>query len=126
MPAVIQAEHLTKRFGKKVLAVDDVSFAIESGTITGVLAQRRRQDTTLRMILDLVPTAGSGTILGSRYRELARPPHGSARSLTPPGSTPAAPGATPCASSPREPASPTAASTRRSRWSSWREPPSGR
>ena len=34
---VIEAEHLTKRFGKKVLAVDDVSFAIEAGTITGVL-----------------------------------------------------------------------------------------
>ncbi len=34
---VIKAEHLSKRFGKKVLAVDDVSFTIEAGTITGVL-----------------------------------------------------------------------------------------
>ncbi len=42
---VIKAEHLSKRFGKKVLAVDDVSFAIEPGTITGApRPQRRRQD----------------------------------------------------------------------------------
>ena len=72
---VIQAEHLTKRFGKKVLAVDDVSFAIEAGTITGVLGPNGAgKTTTLRMILDLVrPTAGSVTILGSRYRELRAP-----------------------------------------------------
>ena len=73
--AVIKAEHLTKRFGKKVLAVDDVSFAIEPGTITGVLGPNGAgKTTTLRMILDLVrPTAGSVTILGSRYRDLHAP-----------------------------------------------------
>jgi ABC-2 type transport system ATP-binding protein len=72
---VIKAEHLSKRFGKKVLAVDDVSFAIESGTITGVLGPNGAgKTTTLRMILDLVrPTAGSVTILGSRYRDLRTP-----------------------------------------------------
>ena len=72
--SVIKAEHLTKRFGKKVLAVDDVSFAIEAGTITGVLGPNGAgKTTTLRMILDLVrPTAGSVTILGSRYRGAAR------------------------------------------------------
>ena len=72
---VIEAAHLTKRFGKKVLAVDDVSFAIEAGTITGVLGPNGAgKTTTLRMILDLVrPTAGSVTILGSRYRELHAP-----------------------------------------------------
>ena len=75
MPAVIHAEHLTKRFGKKVLAVDDVSFSIEPGTITGVLGPNGAgKTTTLRMILDLVrPTAGSVTILGSRYRDLRAP-----------------------------------------------------
>ena len=73
--SVIKADHLTKRFGKKVLAVDDVSFTIEAGTITGVLGPNGAgKTTTLRMILDLVrPTAGSVTILGSRYRELRTP-----------------------------------------------------
>ena len=72
---VIEAEHLTKRFGKKVLAVDDVSFAIEPGTISGVLGPNGAgKTTTLRMILDLVrPTAGSVTILGSRYRDMRAP-----------------------------------------------------
>ena len=72
---VIEAEHLTKRFGKKVLAVDDVSFSIEAGTITGVLGPNGAgKTTTLRMILDLVrPTAGSVKILGSRYRDLRAP-----------------------------------------------------
>jgi ABC-2 type transport system ATP-binding protein len=72
---VIRAEHLTKRFGKKVLAVDDVSFTIEAGTITGVLGPNGAgKTTTLGMILDLGrPTAGSVTILGSRYRELRAP-----------------------------------------------------
>jgi ABC-2 type transport system ATP-binding protein len=75
MPAVIHAEHLTKRFGKKVLAVDDISFTIADGTITGVLGPNGAgKTTTLRMILDLVrPTAGSVTILGSRYRDLRAP-----------------------------------------------------
>jgi ABC-2 type transport system ATP-binding protein len=72
---VIEADHLSKRFGKKVLAVDDVSFTIEAGTITGVLGPNGAgKTTTLRMILDLVrPSAGSVKILGSRYRELRAP-----------------------------------------------------
>jgi ABC-2 type transport system ATP-binding protein len=73
--AVIEAEHLSKRFGKRVLAVDDVSFNIEPGTITGFLGPNGAgKTTTLRMIVDLVrPSAGSVRILGSRYRDLARP-----------------------------------------------------
>jgi ABC-2 type transport system ATP-binding protein len=73
--AVIRAEHLTKRFGKRVLAVDDVTFAIEPGTITVVLGPNGAgKTTTLRMILDLVrPTSGTVRILGSRYRELRAP-----------------------------------------------------
>jgi ABC-2 type transport system ATP-binding protein len=70
--AVIEAEHLSKRFGRAVVAVDDVNFAIEPGTVTGVLGPNGAgKTTTLRMILDLVrPSAGSVRILGSRYREL--------------------------------------------------------
>jgi ABC-2 type transport system ATP-binding protein len=73
--AVIEAEHLSKRFGKRVLAVDDVTFVIEPGTITGVLGPNGAgKTTTLRMILDLVrPTSGTVRILGSRYRELRAP-----------------------------------------------------
>ena len=73
--AVIEAEHLSKRFGKRVLAVDDVSFSIAAGTITGVLGPNGAgKTTTLRMILDLVrPTSGAVRILGSRYRELRAP-----------------------------------------------------
>ena len=72
---VIQADHLSKRFGKKVLAVDDVSFAIEAGTLTGVLGPNGAgKTTTLRMILDLVrPSAGTVQLLGSRYRDLRAP-----------------------------------------------------
>ena len=98
--SVIKAEHLTKRFGKKVLAVDDVSFAIEAGTITGVLGPNGAgKTTTLRMILDLVrPTAGSVTILGSRYRDLRAPAAQGRRAPRRLGLPPrAAPGATPCA-----------------------------
>ena len=51
---VIEADHLSKRFGKKILAVDDVSFTIAAGTITGVLGPNGAgKTTTLRMILDL-------------------------------------------------------------------------
>jgi ABC-2 type transport system ATP-binding protein len=73
--AVIEAEHLSKRFGKKVLAVDDVTFSIRAGAITGFLGPNGAgKTTTLRMILDLVkPSAGSVRILGQLYRDLPRP-----------------------------------------------------
>ncbi len=73
--AVIEVEGLTKRFGKKVLAVDEVSFSIEAGTVTGFLGPNGAgKTTTLRMILDLVrPSSGVVRILGSAYRDLQRP-----------------------------------------------------
>jgi ABC-2 type transport system ATP-binding protein len=72
---VIEVEHLSKRFGKKILAVDDVSFAVEAGTITGFLGPNGAgKTTTLRMLVDLVrPSAGSVRVLGGRYRDLPRP-----------------------------------------------------
>jgi ABC-2 type transport system ATP-binding protein len=72
---VVHVEHLSKRFGKRILAVDDVSFALEQGSITGFLGPNGAgKTTTLRMIVDLVrPSAGSISVLGGRYRDLARP-----------------------------------------------------
>ena len=72
--AIIEVEHLTKRFGK-VLAVDDVSFALQPGTITGFLGPNGAGKTTaLRMIVGLVrPTRGTARVLGGPYRALARP-----------------------------------------------------
>ncbi len=65
---------LTKRFGA-VTAVDDLSFTVEPGSITGFLGPNGAgKTTTLRMLLGLVtPDAGSATIGGRRYRELPRP-----------------------------------------------------
>ena len=56
---VVRAEHLSKRFGDLV-AVDDLSFALERGTVTGFLGPNGAgKTTTLRMLLHLVqPTAG--------------------------------------------------------------------
>ena len=73
--AVIEAEHLSKRFGRKVLAVDDVTFSIRAGAVTGFLGPNGAgKTTTLRMILDLVkPSGGSVRVLGQRYRDLPRP-----------------------------------------------------
>jgi ABC-2 type transport system ATP-binding protein len=61
----IVAEGLTKRYGA-VTAVDDLSFEVRAGTVTGFLGPNGAgKTTTLRMILGLArPTAGSATILG--------------------------------------------------------------
>ena len=72
--AVIQADHLTKRFGD-VLAVGDLSFSLERGTVTGFLGPNGAgKTTTLRMLLHLVePTAGRALVFGGRYQDLERP-----------------------------------------------------
>jgi ABC-2 type transport system ATP-binding protein len=71
---VVQAEHLTKRFGE-VLAVDDLSFTLERGTVTGFLGPNGAgKTTTLRMLLHLVqPTAGRALVFGRRYQDMDRP-----------------------------------------------------
>jgi ABC-2 type transport system ATP-binding protein len=70
--AAIEVRGLTKRFGD-VLAVDDLSFGVESGTVTGFLGPNGAgKTTTLRTLLGLVePSAGSALINGRPYRELA-------------------------------------------------------
>jgi ABC-2 type transport system ATP-binding protein len=71
---VVRVDHLTKRFGA-VLAVDDLSFALERGTVTGFLGPNGAgKTTTLRMLLHLVePTAGRALVFDARYQDLERP-----------------------------------------------------
>src|SRR5205823_10000607 len=73
MPAV-SLRSLTKRYGD-VVAVDDVSFALEPGTVTGFLGPNGAgKTTTLRLLLGLAqPTSGEALIFGRRYRELEQP-----------------------------------------------------
>ena len=72
--AVITIQGLTKRFGD-VVAVDDLSFEVDQGTVVGFLGPNGAgKTTTLRTLLGLVtPTAGTARIDGKPYRELADP-----------------------------------------------------
>jgi ABC-2 type transport system ATP-binding protein len=71
---VIEVEGLTKRFGS-TLAVDDLSFSVKPGKVTGFLGPNGAgKSTTMRAILGLVrPTAGTATVLVRRYAELDEP-----------------------------------------------------
>jgi ABC-2 type transport system ATP-binding protein len=71
---LIEVEHLTKRFGN-TLAVDDLSFKVREGSITGFLGPNGAgKTTTLRVVLGLVrPTSGSARVLGHPYRALETP-----------------------------------------------------
>jgi ABC-2 type transport system ATP-binding protein len=70
----IQVHGVTKRFGD-VVAVDNLSFDVAPGTVTGFLGPNGAgKTTTLRILLGLVtPTAGTATIAGRPYRELTEP-----------------------------------------------------
>jgi len=70
MPA-IEVRGLTKRFGD-VTAVDDLSFTVGTGTVTGFLGPNGAgKTTTLRMLLGLIqPAAGTAVINGRPYREI--------------------------------------------------------
>jgi len=72
--ARIEIDRITKCYGA-VTAVDDLSFTLQPGTITGFLgANGAGKSTTLRMLLGLTrPTSGRATIDGKRYAELLRP-----------------------------------------------------
>jgi ABC-2 type transport system ATP-binding protein len=74
MAPVVSARSLTKRFGKLV-AVADLSFELEAGTVTGFLGPNGAgKTTTLRMLLGLAqPTSGDSTVFGVHYRDLERP-----------------------------------------------------
>jgi ABC-2 type transport system ATP-binding protein len=72
--AVISVGALTKRFGP-VLAVDNLTFEVDAGTVTGFLGPNGAgKTTTLRSILGLVaPTSGTATIFGQPYAALRDP-----------------------------------------------------
>lgn len=71
---MITVEHLTKSFGA-TRAVDDLTFTITPGAVTGFLGPNGAgKSTTMRMILGLDrPTAGTACIGGKRYAELKQP-----------------------------------------------------
>ncbi|MGW8482772.1 ABC transporter ATP-binding protein [Microbacterium sp. NPDC055903] len=71
---MITAEGLTKRFGDKT-AVQDVSFTIRPGLVTGFLGPNGAgKSTTMRMIAGLDrPTSGRATVSGVEYRRLSAP-----------------------------------------------------
>lgn len=71
---MISARGLTKRYGD-VVAVDDLTFDVEPGRVTGFLGPNGAgKSTTMRMILGLdAPTAGEATVAGRKYRDLENP-----------------------------------------------------
>jgi ABC-2 type transport system ATP-binding protein len=71
---MIKTENLTKRYGARTV-VDDVSFRVEPGTVTGFLgANGAGKSTTLRMLTGLSePDGGEAIVLGGRYRDLPNP-----------------------------------------------------
>jgi ABC-2 type transport system ATP-binding protein len=73
-PDEIVVDHLTKQY-KKLRAVDDLSFRVRPGRVTGFLGPNGAgKTTTLRMLLGLVtPTAGTATFGGRRYHDIPEP-----------------------------------------------------
>ena len=70
----IEARGLTKRYGDK-LAVDDLSFDVKPGYVTGFLGPNGAgKSTTMRLIMGLdEPDAGTVAVNGRRYHDLGRP-----------------------------------------------------
>jgi ABC-2 type transport system ATP-binding protein len=73
---MIEARGLTKRYGEKV-AVDDLSFSVRPGIVTGFLGPNGAgKSTTMRMILGLdAPSAGSAIVNGKQYAQHRAPLH---------------------------------------------------
>ena len=71
---MIELKRITKRYGP-VTAVDDLSFTVQPGHVTGFLGPNGAgKTTTMRLILGLdAPTSGTALVGGRRYREVVRP-----------------------------------------------------
>ncbi|MDB5175669.1 MAG: export transporter ATP-binding protein [Candidatus Saccharibacteria bacterium] len=70
---MINAEHLTKRYKKK-LAVDDLSFTVETGKVTGFLGPNGAgKSTTMRLMLGLDNGQGHTTFDGKKLSDYSKP-----------------------------------------------------
>jgi ABC-2 type transport system ATP-binding protein len=71
---MIEVQRLTKRYGR-TLAVDDLSFTVRPGQVTGFLGPNGAgKSTTMRMMTGLDrPTSGAVTVAGRPYREHRAP-----------------------------------------------------
>lgn len=71
---MIEIEHLTKRYGRKI-AVDDLSFTVRPGVVTGFLGPNGSgKSTTMRAIVGLdAPTAGTVRVNGKHYAQFRSP-----------------------------------------------------
>jgi ABC-2 type transport system ATP-binding protein len=70
----IEINGVSKRFGK-IRAVEDLSFTVDAGRVTGFLGPNGAgKSTTLRVLLGLIRAdAGTATFAGRRYEELEHP-----------------------------------------------------
>jgi ABC-2 type transport system ATP-binding protein len=73
---MIEVRALTKRYGDR-LAVDNLTFTVRPGVVTGFLGPNGAgKSTTIRLLLGLAtPTSGTARINGKPYREHAAPLH---------------------------------------------------
>ena len=71
---MIEARGLTKQYGAKT-AVNDVTFTVRPGTVTGFLGPNGAgKSTSMRLMVGLDrPTAGTVTVNGTRYASIAAP-----------------------------------------------------
>src|SRR6201991_445074 len=76
MDPMIELDHVTKVYGDK-RAVDDVSFVVRPGVVTGFLGPHGAgKSTTMRMIVGLdAPTQGAVRVNGRVYRSFTAPLH---------------------------------------------------
>jgi ABC-2 type transport system ATP-binding protein len=72
--AEITVERLVKAYGE-TLAVDDLSFTVDAGRVTGFLGPNGSgKSTTLRALLGLIrPTSGTALVMGKPFAELRNP-----------------------------------------------------
>jgi ABC-2 type transport system ATP-binding protein len=73
---MITIDHLTKKYNDKT-ALDDLSFEVKPGVVTGFLGPNGSgKSTTMRILLGLDhATKGSATINGKKYQDLRAPLH---------------------------------------------------
>lgn len=73
-PYLLEVDHVTKRYGRNVV-VDDLSFTVRPGRVTGFLGPNGSgKSTTMKILLDLASAdVGRASIGGRRYRDLPDP-----------------------------------------------------